>query len=105
MILVPKAPTSVTAISRSSTTITVKWSAYTASSRITGFVVFYREFKTDYWQKSPAGCNETEKDLSMLKEFTLYTIRVFTFSRSGMGAASSYVDCITKEGGKSSAFI
>ncbi len=99
MILVPPAPTSVTASAKASTIITVKWSRFPAPNNIIGFVIFYREFGKSSWQKSSAGYNDTEHELLMLKEYTLYTIRVFAFTRDGMGASSRYVDCSTNEGG------
>ncbi len=62
-------------------------------------MISYRGLGKSSWQKSSAGYNDTEHELLMLKEYTLYTIRVFAFTRDGMGASSSYVDCVTKEGG------
>ncbi len=100
MISVPRSPTCVTAISKTSTSISVQWSGFSASDNITGFVIFYREIGKSSWQKSPASNKDTEHDLLMLKEYTLYTTRVFAFTKNGMGTASSFVDCLTKEGGK-----
>ena len=99
IILVPPAPASVTASAKASTVITVTWSKFPAPNNITGFVIFYCEFGKSSWQKSTSGYNDTEQELLMLKEYTLYTIRVFAFTRDGMGASSRYVDCYTKDGG------
>ena len=55
-------------------------SRFSALNMINGFVISYRELGKSSWQKSSACYNDTEHELLMLKEYSLYTIRVFAFT-------------------------
>eukprot|EP00794_Sanderia_malayensis_P011277 gene11277-12457_t len=97
--VVPPAPISVTALSHTAKSITVSWSILGSSQNKTaGYTVVYKEFGTLQWQRVSTDQHARQIDLLMLKEFTLYTIRVNAFTMEGNGASSTYFDCYTKQG-------
>jgi hypothetical protein len=106
-ILVPsQAPNITSAGFISSTGIRIKWTAvaveYLNGAPLAGYVIFYKEtglkFEQSIQYKVPA--NVTIAEITRLKKFSSYTVRVLAYTARGNGIASEPVVVSTDEDSK-----